>query len=75
MSVKVKAKVKISTGFLSYLKTRSLGVSELEEMTKYPKQQISQTLNGSIEPTRPFLRCLCELFHMGVEDMVETVFE
>ena len=70
----MKAKFTISKGFKQFLEEKKLGPTELEKMTGYSKQQISQTLNGEIEPTRQMMRKLCEVFRWDAETILETTF-
>lgn len=72
----MKVKFKIKKDFQTkYMKMRGWSISDLEEKLKFKKQQVSQTLSGSIEPSINFLHRLCALTGLPVDEIVETVFE
>ena len=72
MKVKFRIKREFQT---KYMAMRNWSVTDLEELLKFKKQQVSQTLSGTIEPTMNFLHRLCALTGLPVEEIVETVFE
>ena len=72
MKVKFRIKKEFQT---KYMAMRNWSVTDLEELLKFKKQQVSQTLSGTIEPTMNFLHRLCALTGLPVEEILETVFE
>ena len=74
--MKTKVKFRLSSKFQkNYMSLRGWSVNDLAEQLEYKKQQVSQTLSGSIEPTMTFLHRLCHVTKLRIEDVVETVFE
>lgn len=71
----MKARFKIKKSFDSYLKLRGWSINDLADALKMKKQQVSQTLSGSIEPTMNFLHRFCTLTNLKAEEVLETVFE
>lgn len=72
----MKAKFRIKKDFqVKYMKLRGWSIKDLEELLEYKKQQVSQTINGKIEPTMNFLHRLCSLTGLPAEELIETVFE
>lgn len=57
----------------NYMALRGWSVSDLTEKLGYTKQQVSQTLNGTAEPTMNFLHRLCDLTNLTAEELIETV--
>lgn len=70
-----KARFRIKKDFKDYLKLRKWSITDLTEKLGYQKQQVSQTLSGSAEPTMQFLHRLCSLTGLRAEELLETVFE
>ena len=71
----MKARFKIKKDFTNYLKLRDWTINDLAEKLKMKKQQVSQTLSGSIEPTMNFLHRFCVTTGLKAEEVIETVFE
>lgn len=71
----MKVKFKIKKSFEDYLKLRKWTINDLALHMKSTKQQVSQTLSGSMEPTMNFLHRLCALTNLKAEEILETVFE
>ncbi len=74
-TTKTQVKFIIKKEFKEHLKFRGFTVNSLADKLGYTKQQVSQTLNGEIEPTRQFLRKVCAFLKIGAEDILITVFE
>lgn len=72
---KEKVKFQLSKKLREYMKLRNWSAKDLSDELKYTKQQVSQTLSGAIEPSTQFLRRLCALTNLPVEELIETVFE
>ena len=66
----MKARFKIKKSFENYLKLRKWTVNDLAESLKMTKQQVSQTLSGSTEPTMNFLHRLCALTNLKAEEVI-----
>lgn len=71
----MKAKFRIKKSFENYLKLRKWTINDLADHLRMTKQQVSQTLSGSMEPTMNFLHRLCALTNLKAEEVIETVFE
>lgn len=72
MKVKFKIKKSFQTEFMKF---RKWSITDLTEKLGYQKQQVSQTLSGTIEPTMNFMHRLCALTGLRAEEIIETVFE
>lgn len=69
-------KFRIKKSFQSeFMKFRGWSITDLTEKLGYQKQQVSQTLTGSIEPTMNFLHRVCALTGLKAEELIETTFE
>ena len=72
----VKVKLRLSKSFQkNYMAMRKWSGNDLAEAMRYKKQQVSQVLSGEIEPSRQFLRKLCELTKIPAGELIETIFE
>ncbi len=58
----------------NFMKFKNWSVNDLTEKMGYKKQQVSQTLNGTIEPTMNFLHRLCSVTGVSASEILETVF-
>lgn len=71
----MKVRFKIRKDFQTkYMSMRGWSVNELSDLLKYKKQQVSQTLSGTTEPTMNFLHRLCNLTGLKAEEVLETVY-
>ena len=59
----------------NYMSLRGWSGNDLAEAMGYKKQQVSQVLSGEIEPSRQFLRKICELTKIPAGELIETVFQ
>lgn len=77
--MKVKLRIKKEIGQYLKLQRDDRGkpwtVQYLATKLGSQKQQISQTLSGSIEPTMNFIHKFCALTGLRAEAIIETVFE
>lgn len=71
----MKVKLRIKKSFEDYLKLRKWTINDLAEHLGMTKQQVSQTLSGTMEPTMNFLHRLCALTNLKAEEIIETSFE
>lgn len=67
-------KLSICKGFKDYMKLRGWKINDVAKETGYTKQQVAQTLKGSIEPSLGFLKALAKATSVPVEELVETKF-
>lgn len=72
MNVKFRIKKSFQTEFMKF---RGWKIADLEDKLGFKKQQVSQTLSGSVEPTMNFLHRLCGLTGLKAEEVLETVFD
>lgn len=70
----MKARFTISKDFKHYAKLRGFTVKSMAEALNYKEPQVSQIMNGEIEPSMRFLHRLCSLTKLGVSEIVETKF-
>lgn len=59
----------------NFMKFKNWSINDLTDKMGYKKQQVSQTLNGTIEPTMNFLHRLCMVTAIPASEIIETIFE
>jgi transcriptional regulator with XRE-family HTH domain len=66
-----KSQLKIHKSFKAYMDMQGWTVSMVAEKTGYKKQQVSQILTGTIEPSFQFLRRLSDVTGIKAKDLLD----